>query len=64
MGYCPDKPYAVLMTGRPEESSSHKAIAVYSKQEYEEFRKKGWKPEKEFYEMHRRSRESPKGYWS
>lgn len=38
--YNPSTPYAILMTGRPEEPESHRAIAVYSKEEYEQFRKK------------------------
>lgn len=62
--YNPDRPYAVLMAGRPEEPSSHRSIAVYNKAEYEEFRQKGWKPEREFYAMHRRAVTQPKGYWN
>lgn len=57
------EPYALLMSGRPEDPDSHKAIAVYSKQECEEYRRKGWKPQKEFTAMYRRSVENPKGYW-
>lgn len=51
-----DKPYAMLMKGRPDESESHKSIGVYSRQEYDFFRSKGWKPAREFMEMVDRAR--------
>lgn len=62
--YNPDRPYAELMTGRPEEPDSHRCIAVYSKAEYDAFRAKGWRPSKEFTEMARRALLHKKGYWS
>lgn len=62
--YNNQEPYAVLMTGRADEPSSHRAIAVYSKEEYEAYRKKGWKTSKEFTLMSTRAMESPKGYWT
>lgn len=36
------------MKGRPDEPDSWQALAVYSKEEEQEFRGKGWKPSKEF----------------
>lgn len=62
-GYKSDTVYAVLSCGRPEESASHRSIAVYSKEEYDDFRRKGWKPHKEFCEMARRATVDRKGYW-
>jgi len=62
--YKSQEPYAILMSGRPEESSSHKAIAVYSRDEYDAFRKKGWKDSREFTLMATRAMESKKGYWT
>jgi hypothetical protein len=50
------KIYAMLMRGRPDESASHHSLGVYSKQEYEEYRAKGWKPAREFMEMVDRAR--------
>lgn len=62
--YNPDTPYAELMTGRPDEPDSHRRIAVYSKDEYQHFRAKGWKPAQEFTEMARRALTSKHGHWS
>jgi hypothetical protein len=63
-GYRNQAPYAILMSGRPDESASHKAIAVYSREEYEEYKKKGWVRDREFTERWRRATEHPKGYWT
>jgi hypothetical protein len=46
--YNPAKPFATLMKGRPDETDSWQQIAVYSRQEYQEYRAKGWKPTNEF----------------
>lgn len=56
-------PYAILCSGRPEDHESHKAIAVYSKAEYDTFRGKGWLTEREFTTRTRRAIENPKGDW-
>lgn len=62
--YNPNTPYATLMTGRPEEPASHRHIAVYSKADYDLYRRKGWKPSREFTEMCNRAMTRPKGDWS
>lgn len=54
--YCSDKPYATLMKGRPDEPDSHQHIAVYSKDEFQTFRQKGWLPSVEFMERVDRAR--------
>lgn len=46
--YNPRKIRTELMKGRPDEPDSWQALAVYSKEEEQEFRGKGWKPSKEF----------------
>jgi len=51
-----NKLYAILMKGRADESPSHQSLAVYSKAEQEAYRKKGWKPAREFMEMVDRAR--------
>lgn len=50
------KIYAMLMRGRPDESASHQSLGVHSKQEYDEYRSRGWKPAREFMEMVDRAR--------
>jgi hypothetical protein len=50
------KIYAILMKGRAEESASHQSLGVYSKEEYDTYRAKGWKPAREFMEMVDRAR--------
>jgi hypothetical protein len=62
--YNPNKPFAILMNGRPEDPDSHQSIAVYTPEEHQEYRKKGWKPAKEFTSMSVRALEHPKGYWN
>ena len=54
--YSSSKPYAMLMKGRAEDGASHQSLAVYSKQEYQEYRAKGWRPAREFHEMIDRAR--------
>lgn len=49
------------MKGRPDEPRSHEQIAVYSREEYDAFRSRGWKPVLEFQEMIRRANYSHKG---
>lgn len=46
--YNSSKPYATLMKGRPDEPNSHQHLAVYSKDEYQQFRRKGWIKSVEF----------------
>lgn len=62
--YNPTTPYATMMKGRPDEPASHQHVAVYSKDEYTQFRQRGWKPAKEFTEMCHRAMTRPKGDWS
>lgn len=50
------KPYAILFKGRPDEPDSWKSIGVYSKEEREYFRSKGWLPDKEFMDRADRAR--------
>lgn len=47
-GYNSRKPRTTLMKGRPDESESWQAIAVYSIEEEQAFRSRGWKTAKEF----------------
>lgn len=54
--YNPRAPYKILMKGRPDEPSSWQSIAVYSHEEYREFRQRGWKVDREFMEMADRAR--------
>ncbi len=54
--FSPKKIYAMLMRGRADESASHQSLGVYSRQEYETYRAKGWKPAREFMEMVDRAR--------
>jgi len=56
MAFSTGKPYAIVMKGRPDESDSHQSLAVYSKDEYELYRSRGWKPAREFHEMVDRAR--------
>ncbi|MDE2102357.1 MAG: hypothetical protein KGL39_34240 [Patescibacteria group bacterium] len=55
-GYSTRKQYAWLMRGRPDEPASHQSLAVYSKAEHDEFRRRGWKPAREFMDMVDRAR--------
>lgn len=50
------KIYAILMRGRADESASHQSLGVHSKEEYEVYRGRGWKPAREFMEMVDRAR--------
>lgn len=54
--YNPQKPYAELMRGRPDEPDSWQSIGVYSKAEHDEFRAKGWQPARTFMERADRAR--------
>ena len=54
--YNPRKPYAILMRGRPDESDTHQSIAVYSREEFAEFRAKGWQRDRDFMERVDRAR--------
>ena len=56
MSMSTQKVYAILMKGRPDESDSHQSLAVYSKDEYDRYRSRGWKPAREFHEMVDRAR--------
>ena len=56
MGFTTNKTYAIVMKGRPDESDSHQSLAVYSKDEYERYRSRGWKTAREFHEMVDRAR--------
>ena len=47
----PVRPYAILMKGRADEPASHQEIAVYSKQELDAYRQKGWKTAQAFLDM-------------
>jgi hypothetical protein len=52
----PKKPIAILMRGRPDEPDSWQSIGVYSHQELQEFRAKGWQPDRAFMERADRAR--------
>lgn len=54
--YNPRKPFGILMRGRPDEPDSHEAIAVYSKEEWDTYRGKGWQRDKDFMERVDRAR--------
>lgn len=56
MAFSTKKVYAMLMKGRADESSSHQSLAVYSKDEFAQYRSRGWKPAREFMEMVDRAR--------
>ncbi len=55
-GFNYKKPYAELYKGRPDEPDSWKAIAVYSREERDEFLKLGWKPSRQFMDSADRAR--------
>ena len=54
--YNPRKPYAILMRGRPDEADSHQSLAVYSPDEFTEYRAKGWIRDRDFMERVDRAR--------
>lgn len=54
--YNPKRPIAILMRGRPEEPDSWQSIGVYSQHELQEFRAKGWQPDRAFMERADRAR--------
>lgn len=54
--YNTSRPYATLMKGRPDEPDSHQHVAVYSKEECQQFRQKGWLSCMEFLERVDRAR--------